>query len=153
MAGDFNADRANLPLLKTMCQTDGWTDLGEQAQIWGGIPSEHTCLGHNAKDYTRNDYALANSHCLPLVKGVRVLHHEGFQVHSVLQFKLEGSKVVTAYQAPKKPKSLYELLRSKCLEKWKDEDPTKAGDAEEQNIPEKFGWKPKQASTSCSMTN
>ena len=137
IAGDLNADPTNLPHLQDMVNDQGWTDLGAKANLWGGIPEEHTCLGHNAKDSTRNDYALANSHCLPLVKGLRVLHHECFLVHSVLQFKLEGSTVVTAYQAPKKPKSLYELLRNKCLEKWKEEDPTKAEDAEEQNSPEK----------------
>ena len=107
VVGDLNADPGNLPFLQTMCQVDGWTDLGEQAQIWGGTPSEYTCLGHNAKNPTRNDYMIANPDCLPLVKGFRVLHQEGLQVHSVLQVKLEAAQVVTAYQEPKKPKSIY----------------------------------------------
>ena len=68
-----------------MCQTDGWTDIGEKAQTWGGVSAEHTCLGHNAKQPTRNDYIIVNDVGLPLVKGFRVLHHEGFLVHSVLQ--------------------------------------------------------------------
>ena len=75
IAGDLNADPKNLPHLLSLVNNEGWTDLGAKANIWGGIPEEHTCMGHNAKDSTRNDYALVNSACLPLVKGVRVLHH------------------------------------------------------------------------------
>ena len=109
---------SNLPFLQTLLQKDGWTDIGAQAHVWGGISAEHTCLGHNAKEATRNDYVVVNDACLPLVKGVRVLHQEGFLVHSVVQFKLEAAKVVTAYEEPKKPKSIYELLKTKSWEDW-----------------------------------
>ena len=73
IAGDLNADPTNLPFLQTMCQVDGWTDVGEKAQMWGGISCEHTCLGHNAKQPTRNDYIIVNEACLPLVKGFQGL--------------------------------------------------------------------------------
>ena len=126
------------PHLITLLAKDGWTDLGANAQIWGGVPNEHTCMGHNAKDSTRNDYAIVNDACLPMVKGVRVLHHEGFLVHGVLQFKLDASKVVTAYEAPNKPKSLYSILRDKCLEDWKQKAPQDANGIEEQDIPEQI---------------
>ena len=111
IAGDLNADPSNLPFLQTMCQTDGWTDLGDKAHMWGGTSGEHTCLGHNAKQPTRNDYMIVNETCLPMVKGFRVLHQEGFLVHSVVQIKLDAAQVVTAYEEPKKPKSIYDLLQ------------------------------------------
>ena len=58
LAGDLNADPSNLPFLQTMCQTDGWTDVGEKSHMWGGLSCEHTCLGHNAKQPTRNGFLL-----------------------------------------------------------------------------------------------
>ena len=30
LAGDFNVDPSELPFLQTMCQIDGWTDVGEK---------------------------------------------------------------------------------------------------------------------------
>ena len=29
--------------------------------MWGGTSCEHTCLGHNAKQPTRNDYMIVNA--------------------------------------------------------------------------------------------
>ena len=84
IAGDLNADPSNLPFLQKVCETDGWTDVGEKTQMWGGQSCEHTCLGHNANQPTRNDYIIVNELCLPLVKGFRVLHKEGLLVHSVV---------------------------------------------------------------------
>ena len=138
MAGDLNADVPNLPFLQTMIQNDGWTDVGAQAQMWGGTPNEHTCLGHNAKETTRNDYMVVNDSCLPLVEGVRVLHQEGFLVHSVVQVKLKAAMVVTAYEEPKKPKSIYDLLRNKSWEDWKASEPQAAQGFDEEDLPEKI---------------
>ena len=120
-----------------MCQIDGWTDLGAKAHLWGGISCEHTCLGHNAKLPTRNDYIIANDHAFPLVKGFRVMHQEGFLVHSVLQVKIDAGKVVTAYEQPKKPKSIYDLLRTKSWTEWKQTlDPPQETTSPE-DLPEK----------------
>ena len=79
---------------------------------------EHTCLGVNVKHPTRNENIIVNAACLPLVKGFRVLHQEGFLVHTVLQMKVEAGKVVTAYEEPNNLKSIYELLMEKNWRDW-----------------------------------
>ena len=80
---------------------------------------------------------IANPECLPLVKGFRVLHQEGFQVHSVLQIKIEATQVVTAYQEPKKPKSIYELLRHKSWLEWQEQEFEERKNTTEEDLPEK----------------
>ena len=87
-------------------------------------------MGHNAKDSARNDYVIVNDACFPMVEGVRVLHQEGFLVHNGLQFKLEASEVVIAYVAPRRPKSIYNLMREKCWNEWKRKDPTASEDTD-----------------------
>ena len=121
-----------------MCQVDGWIDAGEKAQMWGGISCEQTCLGHTAKQPTRNDYIIVNDACLPLVKGFRVLHQEGFLVHSVLQVKFEAGKVVTAYEEPKKPKSIYGILRDKSWKDWKDAQAEANETVDKEDLPGKI---------------
>ena len=106
--------------------------------MWGSKSCEHTCLGHNAKEPTRNDYFIVNESCLPLVKGFRVLHQEGFLAHSVLQIKMEAAQVVTAYEEPKKPKSIFELSRTKSWKDWKAKEPEEAKEIQEEDLPEKI---------------
>ena len=96
--------------------------------------------GYHATDATRNDFVVVNDVCLPIVRGVRVLHHEGFLVHSVLQFKLQASKFVTSYEAPRKPASIYSLLRKKSFEEWTQNEPKEAEGKDEEELLEMF-WK------------
>ena len=58
---------------------EGWTDLGEQASIWGGIDGGHTCLTAISKRPTRRDYILVNPALLGQVTNFRVVKNPEMQ--------------------------------------------------------------------------
>ena len=59
------------------------------------------------------------------------------QVHSVLQIRLEAAQVVTAYEEPRTPKSIYELLRQKSWKDWQAERLPDEEATTEEDLPEK----------------
>ncbi len=43
ICGDVNADVADIPTLEAMVSIGPWTDCGQQAHLWGGIPNQPAC--------------------------------------------------------------------------------------------------------------
>jgi hypothetical protein len=131
LIGDFNADLKDIGTLKDMVEGEGWADLGEAAQRWGGPACEFTCLGYNTHIPTRRDYMMVNQEALRLVRGFRVLHSEPFPVHAVLQVRLTAGEPDHTPFGKREPQSLYDALRVHCAAQ-----PTakhEEGDDEEKN--------------------
>ena len=87
LCGDINATAAQLPALRQLF-SEGWTDLGEHADWWGGTPGENTCHTHAKAKPTRIDGIVANTWMLPLIQGVRVFKDEHIPTHAVFEMSL-----------------------------------------------------------------
>ena len=58
------------------------------ASWWGGVDNQRTCQTHPNAKATRIDGVIANSHALPMVKGVQVIKDDMIPTHSVVRVTL-----------------------------------------------------------------
>ena len=114
--GDINAEPKDIPVLGEIMK-EGWTDLGKNANWWGGTAAQPTCLANNSTGKpTSRDYAFACPALLTRIKGVNIHWEDTYATHAAVQVlvKLDGPplKVNRNY----KPLSLDEAVKDKVEE-------------------------------------
>lgn len=108
--GDFNADEGTIPTLSHMTETQGWTDCGAQADIWGGIPRQFTCrAGPNTK-ISRIDFVLVNEALFPAIRGFQVDCSCIYKTHQPMQLRLDAGSMTQESDRYRKTTSASKLI-------------------------------------------
>ena len=114
IVGDINGDMCNFRALQDLLDYEGWTELGQKANIWRGTPNQHTCIAPGTSAPTRRDYVLVNTEALQLVTGFEVLHQQHFLVHSFLQVTFTPPKHDRKTVKEVKPNTMTQCLEDYC---------------------------------------
>ena len=87
IAGDLNGDTGCFDTIATMLNTEGWTDVGADAYLWGKDKHIPTCHTNAAAKQTRIGYIIVNEHLLPAIVDYRVDQSDEFAIHTPAQVK------------------------------------------------------------------
>ena len=70
--GDLNSTLAMVPAVDRLLRTKGWIDVGERANLFGGISNQPTCLAPSAKHKRRRDYAFVSPLIVPYISRILI---------------------------------------------------------------------------------
>ena len=109
--------------MEEMLEED-WTDIGANADAWGGKCNQNTCRANAAANESRIDYILVNDAMFPMATGFEVDRTVGFCTHHVIQVKIDTAKKQEDITTTRKIGSLMDMLRNQVKEELKDTEAT-----------------------------
>ena len=122
ISGDFNADPAQLPSLRALCNNDKWLDIGAHGSKFGAEDMLPTCFNYNTEQPTRNDYIIASPMLVPYVRFFSVSMIPGIAVHYVLRIQFFYHRIPPQVTINLVPKSIFEIAWDKFAKDNKDAD-------------------------------
>ena len=108
--GDLNADLEDIPMALDLVENEGWKDMGANAENWGGVKDEPTCMAPNSKKATRRDYILVNQKMFQNVQAFQVEHTDSFATHQPIMAKVRMGDLSITKKVIEKPSGAYKPL-------------------------------------------
>eukprot|EP00973_Karenia_brevis_P023979 3306044-Karenia_brevis.AAC.1 len=107
IAGDFNADIADIPSLQEVVEDGSFIDVGA-TPCFNNQTCVPTCFPPNHVRPSRRDYVFISSDFVPFVKSFDVQHDDLIPVHSYLQLKISYPHDVPTKTVLIQPPSFHE---------------------------------------------
>ena len=131
IVGDINADLESIPTAWDLILNEGWKDLGEHAQIWGGEKCQPTCQAPNSGTPTRRDYIITNPVMFQKVRKFEVKYSDKYSVHQPIEAEIEVGNMGVQKRMLRRPASAYQMLQDAV-----DEEHERSGKKEQEESSE-----------------
>ena len=142
LACDLNAEPKDIAAIMDLLK-EGWTDLGEKAQWWGGLAEQPTCQATNSTHLTRRDFIFVNPTLLPHIRGFNIHWTDEYPVHAEVQVQIDTGKEKTWINKNIKPADLivaFENYIKAAAEKVDTNNPSEALKQARRETIEKAHW-------------
>lgn len=118
--GDFNATPHKMGPTKSWINDEQWTDLGNRADWWGGVPNRWTCHSRSQAKKSRIDGVIVDAITIASVHDFKFEKKQFFPTHCVLSFELSRNPFREKRTFLQKLGSIKEAIELKWEEITKD---------------------------------
>ena len=117
ICGDINASRGRVEAFEELVDTHMFTDLGREAERWGGVKEQCTCRASAKAAPSRIDYMLASPSLLNDIRSFEVSFNDQIPTHGKLKLTMNVRKEVKTVMKNCDPADIQELLKQQTKRK------------------------------------